>query len=276
VAAGHRVTLLTVFLSGRDAEARRAEDERAAALLGCRHVCLDLFDAVDRPEVRGRLDVFSPFGPPHLGITSEVVARLAWHIQPPAVLRAPLAVGGHIDHHIVHEAARAFCYQQRLALAYYEDLPYSLAPYALARRLAAMDAVLPTGLPGTARAPYRDELQAQREFWRPLPLLKALPPGVRLFGSHLIARAVLAADQPGRRPGSRPRLLPLVREVSAHRATRRAALAAYATQWPQFAASPDELEERLHRYGQGLLDPPLSGAADTAASYERLWQEGGL
>ena len=274
VAAGRAVTLVTVFLSGRDAEARRAEDERAAAILGCRYVCLSLFDAIDRPEVRGRLDVFAAFGPAHLGMTSEVVERLLWHVTTPAELCAPLAVGGHIDHRIVHEAARAVAYKLKLSLAYYEDQPYSLAPYALGRRLAALETALPPGLSGTERAEPRHELRAYRDLYRRLPLLRALPPGIRFLGSHLIARAALRADHSGQRPGLPPRLKPQLREVSAYRARRTAALAAYASQWPLFAASPEQLEALLHGYGQALR--PADSAAAASASYERLWHDLGV
>ena len=277
VAAGRPVTLVTVFLSGHDADTRRAEDERAAAILGCQYLCLGLFDAADRPEVHGRLGVFSRFGPPHLGITSEVVARLLWHITAPAELRAPLAVGGHIDHRIVHEAARALAYQQRLALWYYEDQPYSLAPYALGRRLAALEAAPLPALPGTERASPQSELRATRDFYRQLPLLQSLVPGVGFLGGHLMARAMLAADSVGQRPGVRPELRARLRDVAAHRPARTAALAAYASQWPQFASSPEALEARLHRYGQGLYQPEAADAPSTtpesAASYERLWQD---
>lgn len=281
VEAGRKVTLVTVFLSGRDAETRRAEDERAAAILGCRYLCLDLFDAVDRPEVRGRLDVFAAFGPAHLGMTSEVVERLLWHVAPPAELRAPLAVGGHIDHRIVHEAARAVAYKLQLRLGYYEDQPYCLAPYALGRRLAALEGELPAGLPGTKRADPPRELRAFRDFYRRLPLLRSLPPGVRLLGSHLIARAVLRAERSGHRPGLPPRLQPHLREVSAYRAIRTAALAAYASQWPLFAASVEALEARLHDYGRALHPDPTPSAAGPSphaapSAYERLWQDLGV
>lgn len=276
VAAGRAVTLVTVFLSGRDAEARRAEDERAAAILGCRYLCLSLFDAVDRPEVRGRLDVFAAFGPAHLGMTSEVVARLLWHIAAPAELYAPLAVGGHIDHRIVHEAARAVAYKLKLALAYYEDQPYCLAPYALGRRLAALETALPPGLAGAERAAPHRELRAYRDLYRRLPLLRSLPPGVRCLGSHLIARAALRADRSGQRPGLPPCLQPQLREVSAHRAQRTAALSAYASQWPLFADSPEQLEARLHRYGHGLCPTDSATPNPDSSSYERMWQDHGV
>ena len=290
VAQGRAVTLITVFLSGRTAEQRRAEDERAAAALGCRYLCLSLFDAADRPEVRGRLGVFTAFGPPHLGITSEVVARLRWHIQAPAELCAPLAVGGHIDHRIVHEAARALAYELRLPLAYYEDQPYSLAAYALGRRLAALETELGAELPGTGRAAPGRARRAYSDFFRELPLLQSLPPGVRRLGGYLLGRAALRADRGGQRPGPPPRLRPQLREISAQRPARLAAIAAYASQWPQFAASPEALEERLYRYGQALQAgaapagrgdgsadrAPPAVTTDAPASYERLWRDHGI
>lgn len=290
VAQGRAVTLVTVFLSGSAAEHRRAEDERAAAVLGCRYLSLGLFDAADRPEVRGRLGVFTAFGPPHLGITSEVVARLRWHIKAPAELVAPLAVGGHIDHRIVHEAARALAYELRLPLTYYEDQPYSLAPYALGRRLAALETEPGVDLPGTGRATPGRERRAYSDFFRGLPMLRSLPPGVRCLGAYLLGRAALRADRGGQRPGLPPRLRPQLREISAQRPTRTAAIAAYASQWPLFADSPEALEERLYRYGQALQAgsaPPARGdgpAAPTGAlaspaspaSFERLWQDHGI
>ncbi len=290
VAQGRAVTLITVFLSGRTAEQRRAEDERAAAVLGCRYLCLSLFDAAERPEIRGRLGVFTAFGPPHLGITSEVVARLRWHIQAPAELCAPLAVGGHIDHRIVHEAARALAYELRLPLAYYEDQPYSLAAYALGRRLAALETELGAELPGTGRATPGRERRAYSDFFRELPLLQSLPPGVRRLGGYLLGRAALRADRGGQRPGPPPRLRPQLREISAQRPARLAAIAAYASQWPQFAASPEALEERLYRYGQALQAgsapagrgdgsadrAPSSVTTEAPASYERLWRDHGI
>lgn len=290
VLAGHAVTLITVFLSGAAAEARRAEDERAAALLGCRHLCLDIFDSPDRPEIRGRLGVFVPFGPPHLGIASEVVARLRWYLTKPSVVRAPLAVGAHIDHRIVHEAARALAYELRLPLAYYEDQPYSLAAYALGRRLAALETELGAELPGTGRATPGRERRAYSDFFRELPLLQSLPPGVRRLGGYLLGRAALRADRGGQRPGPPPRLRPQLREISAQRPARLAAIAAYASQWPQFAASPEALEERLYRYGQALQAgsapagrgdgsadrAPSSVTTEAPASYERLWRDHGI
>jgi LmbE family N-acetylglucosaminyl deacetylase len=281
VRAGREVTLITVFLSGAQAAMRRAEDEAAARALGCRYLSLDLFDAPDRPEVRGALGLFMPFGPEHLGITSEVVERLRWHIGPGASLRAPLGVGGHIDHRIVHEAARALAYDLHLELGYYEDLPYGLARYALGRRLAALEVPLAErGLPGCERASAAEELRALREFQRGLPLRswEGKPgflgwlPGRRWLGAMIVARSIHAADQGGQRPGFPPRLVAELRAVPAEVPERLQALAAYASQWPIFAASPQALLQRLVDHGAALSAQP----APPGQAWERLWLDQGV
>ena len=270
VASGHEVTLVSIFVSGEHAATRRAEDEQAAAALGCKYLSLDLFEAPDRPEISGSLGLFMPYGPPHLGITSEVVTRLGWHIGAGAHLVAPLAVGAHIDHRIVHESARSLAFAQGLSLAYFEDLPYSLARYAVARRLAALETTVPT-LPGTERANRSQELAGYRDYLCKLPLMKRWPPGLRAIGSHIAARAVFAADSQGQRPGPRPRLTPKLRVVSASLPARIQALRAYQSQWPLFADSPEALLARLVGYGRSLGEP----LPDTQ-TYERTWHDHSL
>jgi LmbE family N-acetylglucosaminyl deacetylase len=255
VAAGRAVTLITAFLSGAAADVRRSEDEAAAKLLGCEYKCLDLPDAPQRPEVRGSLDVFMSFGPQHLGITNEVVSRLLWHIKAPAEVRAPLGVGGHVDHRIVHEAARALAYHlgRGIKLSFYEDLPYALAPYALGRRLSALtkaDARI-MRLLGAERAELSEEIAASRSFFLTWPMMKKSLPGLRQLGGHLMARRSVQADLSIAPPGFAPRLQPVLRPLTAQAlAARRQAIAAYASQWPEFAASLDELSEKFERYGR--------------------------
>jgi LmbE family N-acetylglucosaminyl deacetylase len=274
VAAGREVTLITAFISGRRAEQRRAEDEKAAAILGCDYKFLELPDAPERPEIRGALDIFMPFGPRHLGITNEVMTRLLWHVKPPAEVRAPLAVGGHIDHRIVHEAARALVYQlgPAVTLSYYEDLPYCLLPYALGRRLDALEAqdhLLKKRPPGCERAASAVELGACRAALRGWPLAQRWLPGLRQLFCHLVASRMLAADGRGHRPGFAPRLTPMLRALPAEaRARRQQAIAAYASQWPDFAASAVEFAERIDAYAGRL------GAANVA--HERLWLDEGV
>jgi len=270
VESGHEVTLLSVFVSGEQAATRRAEDEQAACALGCKYLSLDLFEAPDRPEISGSLGLFMPFGPPHLGITSEVVTRLRWHIGEGARLYAPLAVGAHIDHRIVHEAARSLSFALGLPIAYFEDLPYSLAHFAVARRLAALETPVPK-LPGTERASRSQEIAAYRDYLRVLPVMRRWPIFLRALGSHIAARAVYAADSQGQRPGPQPKLTPSLRTVSASHPARLAALRAYQSQWPLFADSPEALLARLVGYGRTLGEP----LPDTQ-TYERTWHDHGL
>lgn len=263
-----QLTLVTVFLS--NSAQRRQEDEKAAQLLGCQYRCLELPDAPDRPEIRGDLDLFMRFGPPHLGITNEVVCRLLPWLPSSATLYAPIAVGSHIDHRITHEAARALAYQagRSLRLAYYEDLPYALAGYALARRLAAL------GVRETGRARPALELAAYRDWLLSFPHMQRRLPGLRTLMAHVAARVAVQADgDPSRhRPGFPPRLRPQLVDVSDSVGGRAEVLAAYASQWPLFAASPEALAARFADYGRALAPTPGS----PAACYERIWFDDGV
>ncbi len=272
--AGRAVTLITAFLSGKDADTRGDEDTQAAARLGCAYQCLNLPDAKDRPEVRGALGIFMPFGPQHLGITSEVVSRLLWHITSPAELVAPLAVGGHIDHRIVHEAARALAYLlgPSVRLSFYEDQPYSLVPYSLERRLAALQPAAPVESKTRLgqRGSLSQEIAAYRTALSAWPMIQRKAYGLRLLSSHLAARFAVFAEKGGQRPGFAPRLQPIVRVLNTPllQSRRRQAIAAYASQWPLFAASLDELCESLAAYGRRLNDSSTVG--------ERLWIDDGV
>lgn len=261
-------TLVTVFLSGM--EQRRQEDEKAAQILGCQYRCLELPDAPDRPEIRGDLDLFMRFGPQHLGITNEVVSRLLPWLPPTAILYAPLGVGGHIDHRITHEAARALAYQRgpSLRLAYYEDLPYALAPYALARRLAAL------GTTSEKRASLAHERAAYRDWLLSFPHMQRRLPGLRLLMSHVAAHVAVQADgDPSRhRPGFPPRLRPQLVNVTQSVAQRTEVIAAYASQWPLFAASPEALTARFAAYGHALA----GRTAESPECCERIWFDDGV
>lgn len=271
VAAGHPVTLITAFLSGADAAIRRGEDEAAAKALGCTYLCLDLPDAPDRPEIPSGLGVFMPLGPRHLGIINEVVTRLLWHIPvgTAAQVRAPLGIGGHIDHRVVFEAARALAYHcgPDLKLTYYEDQPYGLTRYSLGRRLQALH-------PGSAataeRAAFPVEVAAYRESVLAWPLSRRWIPGKRQLLCHLIARRAVQAEVGYRRPGFPPVLRPWVRRIDAPEvlAVRRQAIAAYGSQWPLFAGSLDALLAQLEAYGRQY--------GDGQQLCERLWHDDGV
>jgi LmbE family N-acetylglucosaminyl deacetylase len=261
-----QLTLVTVFLS--NAPQRRREDERAAQLLGCQYRCLELPDAPDRPEIRGDLDLFMRFGPPHLGITNEVLSRLLPWLPPSATLYAPLAVGGHIDHRIAHEAARALAYRvgPSLRLAYYEDLPYALARYALGRRLSAL------GFSDGERASPGREQAAYRDWLLSFPHMQRRLPGLRSVMAQIAAGAAVRSDgDPSRhRPGFPPRLRPQRIDVGAVHTGRAEVIAAYESQWPLFARSPEALAARFFDYGRALSPD------DPATCHERIWFDDGV
>lgn len=278
--AGAEVTLITVFSEGPRAAQRRQEDERAAAILGARLCPLELPDALDRPEVRGSLDLFAPLGQRHLGILSEVVARLQQKIPAGAAVRAPLGVGGHIDHRLVCAAARALAEVRPLSLSFYEDLPYSLARYALGRRMAALEARLSASPAAPAsidssleRARPAEEVRAYHEYLTRLPLGRSLGvPGLRWLMLRLASRAAVGADRPGHRPGGAPRLAPEVRDVTRFGEARLAATLAYESQWPLFFSSKEQARQVLWAHGR-----QAAGAAAKAGPgdelYERHWIE---
>ncbi|MEJ2209125.1 MAG: PIG-L family deacetylase [Anaerolineae bacterium] len=117
---------------------RRAEDAAALALLGAGAVHLGLLDAIYR---RGRRDAGAAAGvwlyddvqtlmePAHpadpvtpTALADGVAAILADEEAP--LVYAPLAVGGHVDHRLVHAAARLLA-ERGQRLAFYEDYPYA-------------------------------------------------------------------------------------------------------------------------------------------------------
>ena len=276
-----RPLLITAFLSGRDADVRRREDEQAAAILRCDYRCLELPDGLDRPEINGTLGLFSPFGPQHLGITNEVVTRVLPLIRLPAILYAPLAVGGHIDHRIAHEAARAVAYHcgPALQLVYYEDLPYALVPYAVARRLAVLDHVASTSgrTPDLQRGPAAAERAAYRAWLLSCPHMARYLPGARWIAAHLAAGAAVQADallRPHHRPGFPPKLRPLFRTVDAGVADRQRACAAYASQWPLFALTAAMLAQNLDDYGRNTAR--AAGNFPSGTVVDRLWRDVGV
>lgn len=262
---GHEVSLITACLSGPHAPDRLREDRRAASLLGATHHNLSLPDAPDRPEIRGALGVFSPYGPAHLGVANELFTRLLPLLRLPADLYAPLAVGGHIDHHLTHHAARALAYAcgPALRLFFYEDIPYAWTPFALARRLRAL------GQASLEVPAVRVQVAAYRHALLRYPLAAGWLPGVRHLQAQLAAQAAVGCDlhaTASSLPGPRPRLVPVDMPVGQTALVREAAVAAYTSQWPLFFASPADHTDRMRVHSAGF-DPP--GAA------ERLWRDDG-
>jgi LmbE family N-acetylglucosaminyl deacetylase len=168
LAAGEEVVVITLFagdppagdplspfaqgqpahqLGMRPAALRRAEDLAALVRLGAgvRHLAFP--DAIYRrlPDgvwpydnsacLLGEVHPADPVTPEALA--GAVVACLAG--EEPVALHAPLAVGCHVDHQLVHRAARLLLGKGH-DVAFYEDYPYAETPGATTAALIAADA----------------------------------------------------------------------------------------------------------------------------------------
>lgn len=142
VAAGRKVEVWTFYTAGPPIEAipeerrvfgdyaaRRAEDERALAVLGAGHRWLDLHERLFRePTLAKTTHVFHT--PPREGDFSELArvrAIVGELIAGGAQVYAPLAIGHHVDHTevtlgVLHELIARKAWDR---VRFYED-PYSL------------------------------------------------------------------------------------------------------------------------------------------------------
>lgn len=143
----------TIFTEGDASYAgRRAEDARALALLGVEPIHLGLRDA---PFRHPHFSSFTALllerraDPEALEQAKRAIAELLARLQPERVY-APLGVGGHVDHRLVHDAARAVVPREQLT--FYEDRPYALVPGATAARLLELGADVELDRPALARA----------------------------------------------------------------------------------------------------------------------------
>lgn len=123
--------------------ARLREDAAALAILGADGLWVGGLDAIyrhphaytDRASLFGSPASDDPFGPQLEALIATLRARM-----PAARVYAPLGIGNHVDHQLVHHAALASANGHPITL--YEDLPYATRPQALEARLAS----LPPGL----------------------------------------------------------------------------------------------------------------------------------
>lgn len=154
---------------------RRQEDIVSATGLGARVLHGGLLDALYRTDAAGvalyatRQAIFSP--PSERDSVGDALFRLlgGWmdETQPDLVL-APLAVGCHVDHVVTTNALRRLAAARPMAVALYEDMPYS------------------TGLfPPTA--PDSVEAALQRTAWRVMgsqEISVALPAKLAAIAAH--------------------------------------------------------------------------------------------
>jgi LmbE family N-acetylglucosaminyl deacetylase len=131
----------------RPMDLRRAEDKAALTLLGAEAKHLDFLDAVYRVGVEGEWlyageeAIFGEVQPadPLMINGAQVLVDCLVDLIPHEdrrVVYAPLGAGHHVDHQVVHVAARRLV-DKRYRLAFYEDYPYAQRPDVVAAALAA-------------------------------------------------------------------------------------------------------------------------------------------
>jgi LmbE family N-acetylglucosaminyl deacetylase len=107
-------------------EVRKAEDRRAAELLGATAVHFSFPDAIYRRGMDGQNLYAEPVGTPlqagDEGLAGRIAQELGLRLEPDDVVICPLALGAHVDHVIVRQAAEAL----NRPLRYVADLPYIL------------------------------------------------------------------------------------------------------------------------------------------------------
>ena len=125
---------------------RYAEETAAAAILGATTRVLPFRDAIYRGHVYlSDDDLFGVPATAEASLPTEIVESLELGESPAVGTRiyAPLAVGKHVDHQLVHQAAMDLA-SSGWDVWFYEDIPYALKPHALETRLAEIRE--PTGI----------------------------------------------------------------------------------------------------------------------------------
>ena len=217
-ASGQRVLLVTLFASGPHAAADSGGD--ALAGLGVEHLALDLPDARQRDAAVAPLsDRLRPRGAQDEDVlhqAADVLTDLAHRTRARQVY-APLAVGGHIDHRVAHEAARAaFTAGNGRNVFLYEERPEAFVPGAVRIRLTRASVRFEDGfalvrMGGLASLADRAEEQASAEIdvAGGLDVVELDPRTGRLRGQvRLIALDARRVDLLGvRAPGEAERLI---------------------------------------------------------------------
>jgi LmbE family N-acetylglucosaminyl deacetylase len=253
VRAGLRVGVATIFSRTGDGThiERAEEDRRAIRYLYSSRIDLGFDDAPVRSE-RYRKPGFllGPLGDGEAALVEKVRAAIQ-SLGAPRIV-APLGVGEHVDHQVVYTAAT----QLDGDVAFYEDVPYALEPFAVARRLWRI------GTGGPPRAGFLRELPSLVRWWSELPMVADDYSAI----TRPVAGLALAMPSfPVRRPRGSS-----VPSFSEHRIDVRktfglklTAMAAYKSQWPLFQRSFDDWRCALR---------DLSSRIDGSTLVERQWR----
>lgn len=109
--------------AGEAVRERRIEDKNAAAILGAATLHFDFLDCIYRRGLNGEWLYSAIAVPPHeadAGLPRQIAEAISAHLLPEDVLVCQLAVGSHVDHVIVRQAAELL----EKPLRYDIDVPY--------------------------------------------------------------------------------------------------------------------------------------------------------
>ena len=291
VASGSRVALLTVFEMPEgsplgafgERATRRAEDEAFAALARIERYSAGFDDAIARrPRYRSPYRILAPLPEDERPLVDAVRARIESFVNEGCRrVVAPLGIGEHVDHQIVHEAARTLTGAE---VTFYEDTPHILTRYTLAQRLARLGLKPVAGETDNAastedltlrRGSPWAELGAAVRAWWSLPLLDMmmgvksgarrpwwLGIGRSLAIAYLFAPYVFWPRRLRCASPVRPAVASIVRGPDVA-AVKLAAIDAYASQWPCFHSTLEAWREALEGYARRLSEDGV---------IERVWR----
>jgi LmbE family N-acetylglucosaminyl deacetylase len=122
---------------------RKAEDEEAAGIVGADIVHFDIPDCIYRRSPQGEYlyteTVITSPHPADRELPGQIAAALKSELRRADQLVCPLALGGHVDHALVRQAAESL----KRRLQYYADIPYILNnPQVLEPAIAALESQL--------------------------------------------------------------------------------------------------------------------------------------
>lgn len=102
---------------------RRREDERAAAIVGAKTLHFDFLDCIYRRDADGNWLYSEISVPPHAADASypaQIAEAISSRLQPDDRILCQIALGSHVDHVLVRQAAELL----RRPLRYVVDVPY--------------------------------------------------------------------------------------------------------------------------------------------------------
>ena len=250
VAKGTRVVVATVFTEGsHDYGQRRDEDLNALHSLGAEALHLGHLDAPDRmpPYQTFREIIFGWHDADSQTLQAVTHSLTDCLNQTHAThLYAPLGVGTHVDHRLVHDSARQL--QGPQTLTFYEDRPYAYAEGATELRLREL---------GFDGGPISAQLLLKS--FRQLPHVKQfLPPGAE---RKLCEKWLL---QPLQKEASARSTHQLIQATDHEAWVSQTSAFYYATQFRAFCGTLKRLKQTDLRHSQRL------GSASRRT--ERYWQ----